>query len=339
MMKIYNPHKYKGGINIDAKVSIIGDVTHELDFTGFSAIFLEKYWHIKWQTVTEIKLNINIDYALYEDNIANVALVQIMQNSRVQKNYPNAPGTGHYKFSTSWLVHYGDDGLTFDPQGTVDLGSNGGSSGVAVAVELTQNQNSHEADAAFVSLLIKMKAGDSSDGLSFGLYGVGVSGLGASKSSYSLDVPLKVFLYAVNRPSKEKPVTIPEDLLSFSVRFMENERVISDAHLSRLDDWISRLKRDSPSLTGAIKGGKVPISLSGYASTTGSTKVNDKISLDRVTSLEIEIKRKFESRAIRFLRQAKGNREAEQKGAVPAERRVDIKLDRAEAIKAVQSGP
>lgn len=337
-MIIRDPNKYKGTINIDAKLIIIGDVTHELDFTGISAIFLAKYWHIDWQKVREIKLVVKIDYALHKDSVAGSVLSGVIQNPKTQKNYPNMPGTGHYNFSTSWLVHYGADGITFDPQGTVDLGSTAGSSGVAVAVELAQNQNTHEADAAFVSLLIKMKGGESSDGISFGLYGVGVSGIGASSSSFSRDLPLKVFLYAVNRPRKEKPAAIPEDLLSFSVRFVENERVISDAHLSRLDDWISRLKREGPNLTGAIRSGKVPITLSGYASTTGSAKVNDKISQDRVTSLEIEIKRKFESQAIRFVRQAKGKREAEQKGPVPAERRVDIKLDRAEAIKAVQ-GP
>lgn len=337
-MQIHRPNNYIGKINVDASVLIIGDVTQELNFTGYNAIFLARYWHIDWQKVKEIKININIDYALHEDTVAGAVMGGVMQSPKVQKDYPNAPGTGHYKFSASWLVHYGSDGLTFDPQDPVDLGSIGGSAGITVAVELAQKQNTHEADAAFVSLLVKMKMGSSSDGIGFGIGPVGLSGIGASKSGYSIDMPLKVFLHAVNRPSKEKQVTIPEDLLSFSVRFVENERVISDAHLSRLDDWIGRLKRDAPSLTGAIKGGKVPILLSGYASTTGSTKVNDKISLDRVTSLEIEIKRKFESRTIRFVRQAKGNREAEQKGAVPAERRVDIKLDRAEALKAVQAG-
>jgi outer membrane protein OmpA-like peptidoglycan-associated protein len=336
-MKILNPGPYRGSIIIDAKAQIIGDINHELNFTGFSAIFLQKYWHIHWNKVREIKFNVNIDYALYGKHV-NTPTIAIMQRSDIQKKNPDAYGTGHYKFSTSWLVHYGADGVTFQPQGTIDLGSRGGTSGVAVAIQLAQNQNTHEADAAFVSLLIQMKAGESSDGLSFGLYGVGVSGVGASKSSYSRDLPLKIFLYAVNRPKKEKLATIPEDLLSFSVRFVENERFISDAHLSRLDDWITRMKRDAPGLTGAIKGGKVTILLSGYASTTGSTKVNDRISHDRVTSLEIEIKRKFESQAIRFLRQAKGKREAAQKGAVPAERRVDIKLDRAEAIKAVRDG-
>ena len=337
-MIIRNPGKYKGKINVDAKAIIVGRTINELYFHGYSAILQAQYWHILWKTVKEIKLIVKIDYALHEDTVAGSAIGSITRSPEVQKNYPNMPGTGHYNFSTSWLVHYGSDGLTFDPQGTIDLGSTAGSSGVTVAVELAQNQNTHEADAAFVSLLIKMKGGEASDGLSFGLYGVGVSGIGASSSSFSRDMPLKVFLFALNRPSKEKPAAIPEDLLSFSVRFVENERVISDAHLSRLDDWISRLKREAPNLAGAIKGGKVPITLSGYASTTGSAEVNDKISQDRVTSLEIEIKRKFESQAIRFVRQAKGKREAEQKGAVPAERRVDIKLDRAEAIKAVQ-GP
>lgn len=334
-MQINNPNIYYGSIIIDPRVSIIGDIDYGFEFSHVLEFFIERRWHIKWQKVKEIKFNINIDYDLSEDSNNDAYFPNVY---RRLFRLRNPLGIGHYKFSTSWLVHYGENGFTFDPQGTVDLGSSGGSSGVAVAVEVTQNQNSHESDAAFVSLLIKMKMGHSRDGISFGLFGLGVNGIGASKSSYSRDVPLKLLLFAVNRPSKEKLVTISEDLLSFSIRFVENERVISDAHLSRLDDWISRLKRDSPSLTGAIKGGKVPILLSGYASTTGSAKVNDKISLDRVTSLEIEIKRKFESRAIRFVRQAKGNREAEQKGAVPAERRVDIKLDRAEAIKAVQSG-
>ncbi len=336
-MQIQNPSNFRGKINIDAKVLVIGDVTHHLDFTGYNALLLARYWHIKWKEVSEIKIIVNIDYHLFEGFVNDITF-RMASDPSVQKEYPRMYGTGHYKFSTSWLVHYGPDGLTFDPQGAVDLGSIGGSAGVTVAVELAQNQNTHEADAAFVSLILKMKMGASGDGFSFGIGPVGLSGIGSSKSGYSVDMPLKVFLYAINRPSKEKTATVPEDLLSFSVRFVENERVISDAHLSRLDDWISRVKRDAPSLTGAIKVGKVPILLSGYASTTGSTKINDKISLDRVTSLEIEIKRKFESPTITFVRQAKGNREAEQKGAVPAERRVDIKLDRAQAIKAVQAG-
>lgn len=337
MIVIHNPHIYMGKINIDAKVIISGDVTHELEFSDINSIILDKYWHIKWNKVSKITINVKIDYGLVRKNsVVDAMMYPLTQSPRAQKDYPDLPGTGHYNLSTSWLVQYGESGITFAPQGIVDLGSNGGAAGVAVAVELAQNQNALEADAAFVSLMIRMKGGDSSDGISFGLLGVGVSGIGASKSSYSRDLPLKVFLFATDRPRKEKPATIPEDLLSFSVRFAENERVVSDAHLSRLDDWISRLKREAPNLTGAIKGGKVPISLSGYASTTGSAKVDDRISQDRVTSLEIEIRRKFESKAIRFVRQAKGHREAEQKGAVPAERRVDIKLDRAEAIKAVQ---
>ncbi len=48
------------------------------------------------------------------------------------------------------------------------------------------------------------------------------------------------------------------------------------------------------------------------ARTTGFNGIDDRIRRDRVSSIEIETKQKCESRAIRFVRQASGHRDAEQ---------------------------
>lgn len=335
-MIISNPGNLTGTINVSAKLAISGDVYHEVNLVDLNSIILPAHWHIKWSSVREIKLIVKLDYALQKKSFFTGGPADFLHDPRFKDIMPNTPGKGRYHFSMSWLVNYGANGLTLDPQSVADLGSTSTAGGVVVAVELIPNQSARESDNAFVSLLIKMKGGYSDEGFSFGIYGVGVNGVGASGSSFSYDVPLKALLYAIGRPSTEKQIVIPEDLFSFSIRFSENERAVSDGHLSRLDDWINRLKREAPNLTKAIRDGRVLVSLSGYASTTGSNGIDDRVSRDRVSSIEIEIKRKFESRAIRFVRQAKGHRDAQQKGAVAAERRVDIKIVRAEATRAVQ---
>ncbi|CAN7517828.1 hypothetical protein LJR090_004300 [Bosea sp. LjRoot90] len=319
-MIIRDPGEFKGKINISPKLIIHGDISEELDFVDNSAVFIPKGWHIKWKNVTSIEIIVRIDYKLLIAPFFGSLTI----------------GDGHYSFSNSWLVHYGDSGITLDPQLGVDLGSSPGAKGIVVAVGLAMIQSAHEADAAFVSLHVQMKGGYSDDGISFGLFGVGVSGVFASASAFSRDVPLKVFLFAKDRPSKEKQVEITDDLLSSSVYFEKNKHLIDRSSLGDLAGWIKSLQGKAPNLTKAIKDGKVTITLSGYASTEGSTKVNDNISKERIGSLEKEIKRKFDSEAIRIDAQPHGKRDAKQKGNVPAEMRVDIKLDRAEATKAVQ---
>jgi hypothetical protein len=286
-------------------------------FVGVKGWFLPLPTHFKWKEVKEIEILIDLSYEIW-----------IPRSLKV--------GSGAYKLSQRWYVDYGKKGTALQTGPLKDLGSKG-KGDFAVHVAIDTFQPPVEADWNSVTLVLRLTAGMSDEGITIGVGPVS-GNVGGSSGIRKMDYEFRLNYLVTDRP--EEPVPLPEDLLSQDVWFeKEDQEQISVDELRRLEkEWSDPLRSRAPELAAAIHGGTVRIKLTGHASATGKSKdYNRALSRKRITSVADAIKTTFKSQKINYDPLPLGQDVATQKGPAPQERRVEIEIDREGAKAALSS--
>jgi hypothetical protein len=303
-------------LDIDAKLTLRGEgnrAVYEAPFLFHDKFktFVPQFAAFKWEDVKEAEVLIEIKYRILGDA---------------------GLGEGHYKFTQTWAVRYGKDGIILHSGRLIDLGSKG--DGVfVVQVQIQAIEPSIESDSVPVILMLRLAAGDKDDGLTVS---VGpVSGNVLPKANVrTKDYEFKVDFFAVGRP--REAIEVPDDLLNHDVWFEdEDQPQMSPAELRRLEEkWSDPLRAyQRGKLAAAIQKGECPITLNGHASVTGRSKMhNHALSLKRINSVGGAIKTTFRSMKIVFVPVPQGQMAATQSGPASQERRVEIVIDRKSAI-------
>ncbi|HRD68021.1 MAG TPA: hypothetical protein PKY50_17930 [Candidatus Competibacter sp.] len=248
-----------------------------------------------------------------------------------------------------WVIQYPEQGLLISKTNNNGSGvkKSDGDIGVQIACDASESPQGFK--GPFIAINTNISISKSSSGITVnaGINNATKNGsisteiISASSSSRSTNYEFKVNLSVIGRPNvvvAPRPLEVPEDLLTHNVYFeIENQKDLSAEELRRLEDkWHDPLFRQSPKLYNAIKSGKCQIWLSGYASTTGKEAHNKNLSKDRITSVEEALKTDlFKSKNVKFVRLPQGEKSSTQKGAVARERRVEIQIQKSEAIIAM----
>jgi hypothetical protein len=325
-------------MKVNATIRLIdgsGKTLRVVPFIFGSTDFVPHVLHLKWkemQQIEQIGIFLDIDYDI---------VVMPMEKK--------AQGKGSFRLLQPWRVTQGQNGVLLDQLKYKHLVSPKFSEGFAVQVELNPDQTPRESDVAFVSLQLRLTGGFTDDGFTVNVgYGPVSAGapVGAIKGRYLQDYEFKATIHIHERPEKSDPVNLPADLLTHIVYFDEPIRPgkapgedqpnLSATELRRLEDaWVKPLQSRAKELYWVISNGKCPIILSGYASTTGKPRHDDEMSDRRIRSVEEAIKDAFKSDKINIVPIPKGHGSATQRGVVAREKRVEIKIDRQDAERAI----
>ncbi len=260
-------------------------------------------------------------------------------------------GSGRLRSFQEWTIQYPQEGLLISKlknnPGDGVIESKGD---LALVILHVASETPQGFEGPFIAIDTNMavsKAADDGSPIGVGFEFKGVSfateiKAGASSSeSRSVNYALQTYLSVIGRPNvvaAPRPLEVPEDLLTHNVYFdKENDKDLSPEELRRLEDkWHDPLFRQSTKLYSAIKSGKCQIWLSGYASTTGKEATNKNLTKDRITSVEEALKTDlFKSKNVKVVRLPQGEKSSTQKGAVARERRVEIQIQKWEAIMAM----
>jgi outer membrane protein OmpA-like peptidoglycan-associated protein len=244
--------------------------------------------------------------------------------------------TGNFSFIATWKIYHDDSKLVLDYQGERDLGSHSGGP-FAIGVQPREYQSASQATFKTVTLVMGFNAGWAADGVEIGLShgsGVGVSVTSAGESRrYSKDFDLTVQCL-VDQPKQR--VKLPSGLLKHPVYFKFKKATLDGGQLSDLKGWYDKLEEDAPPLFAAIRDGRCPLILSGYASTPGRPDDNRELSDNRIKAVRLELEsRLFESRKLRITTAPYGEDRALQDGEADAEQRVEVWIKPAHAEKAM----
>ncbi len=304
-------------MKVNATIRLIDGSGKALRFVPFifgSTDFVPHVLHLKWKEMQEIEqigIFIDIDYDI----------VAVPMDSKAQ-------GQGSFRLLQPWRVTQGQNGVLLDKINFKHLVSPKYSKGFAVGVELNTDQTPRESDVAFVSLQLRLTGGFTDAGFTVSVgYGPVSAGVpvGEIGGSYLQDYEFKATIHIHERPEKSDPINLPADLLTHIVYFDEPTRPgkapgedqpnLSATELRRLEDaWVKPLQSRAKELYWVISDGKCPITLKGYASTTGTRKHDDEMSDRRISSVEEAIKGAFESDKINIVPIPKGHGSATQPG-------------------------
>lgn len=260
-------------------------------------------------------------------------------------------GSGRLHWFEEWTITYPQEGLLVDhlksSPGTGIIKHEGD---LALAASYNTSQSPQGMAGPFIAIDAELAIfKPEKSGMPFGFnveiksvsFSTEVEVGGSPSESRSVNYELQAFLSVIGRPNvvvTPRPLEVPEDLLSHNVYFdKENDKDLSSDELRRLEDkWHDPLFRQSTKLYNAIKSGKCQIWLSGYASTTGKEATNKNLTKDRITSVEEALKTDlFKSKNVKVVRLPQGEKSSTQKGAVARERRVEIQIQKWEAIMAM----
>jgi hypothetical protein len=280
-----------------------------------------------WKEVEEIHIIVDIDY--------NIMVATTFHPFKAQ-------GAGSYRLDQGWRVVYGDNGLVLEPKPYKNVVPASGSGDFAFAVDLLTDQNPRENGPTYASLLLRLRGGETDDGITLGVT-AGPATIGGafakSSASYVEDYELKLNINVNGKPGKQpEPIILPADMLKEVVYFDEpikagntpgeDQPNLSAAELRRLEDtWIRPLQSRAPELYDVIKSGDCPLTLMGYASDTGNVQYDFAISQKRITSVTEALKNLIGSERLKINRVPLGHYAARQTGAVAREKRVEILID------------
>ena len=330
----------KINVDINAKVQVFesgGGIPRESIFILdiFKNQFVPLTIGVNWGTTDRIRIMVEIKY--------DIAILP----SPVGGNSDFAgAGTGTLFGFQEWVIQYPEQGLLLSK--TKSSGGNGvikSDGDIGIQVTNVPSESPQGFKGPFIAMDTNISISKSKSGLSIGVEYGPVSAskevMSGSSSSRSVNYEFQVNLSVIGRPNvvtPPKPLEIPKDLLSHNVYFeKEDQKDMGAEELRRLEDWVKKIQSQSPKLYNAIKSGKCPIKLSGYTSTTGKEAHNEKLSINRLKSVNEALKTNiFKSKNLDIDMLPLGEQRATQKGAVIRERRVEIVIPQSEAIAAMQ---
>lgn len=323
--------KYHDSLNyldVNAKVQVFengGGTPRESVFEYAKGKFTHLTIGVNWGTTDRIRLEVEIKYKLL--------------NQVFSGDFTGA-GSGTLLAFQEWVIQYPEEGLLISKtKGVSSVIESEGNLGIIG--NHTPNETPQGFKGPFIAINTNILLSVSKSGITIG-GGYGPASVskeaGGSTASRSVNYEFQVNLSVIGRPNvvaAPRPLEVPEDLLTHNVYFeIENQKDLSADELRRLEDkWHDPLFRQSSKLYNAIKSGKCQIWLSGYASTTGKEANNKNLSKDRITSVEEALKTDlFKSKNVKFVRLPQGDKSSTQKGAVARERRVEIQIQKWEAV-------
>ncbi|AHY50704.1 hypothetical protein [Bradyrhizobium japonicum] len=327
-------------LNIEARAVLVGTRIIDIPFL-YNVLTREFVPHsipIKWNDVSEIKIPILIDYK-----------VTRWRSSGPGLPIPVAKGVGSYDLVQSWAIKYVGSDVLLEAPTLKDNGSaSSKDSDIVVSARVETTQWSPKLGLATVKLLVKLSAGETRQGATFGLQVGGQhasAGVSSSPqtttSAYSKDYELKVSYLVTDRP---KP-SVEERFLRTDVYFAEDKDDLLSQDIVKLrDEWYYPMTERYPALSTAVREGKCPITLIGYASDTGPANLtkkedyNVKISRRRIDSVANGLRKIMDSDKIAFQRDARGQADVTQRGAADQEKRVRISIDRGTADGLISQG-
>ncbi|MDG4595343.1 MAG: hypothetical protein P9F75_06570 [Candidatus Contendobacter sp.] len=340
----YQGSKFDSYIDISPQVHIFDDGgglprKYFIGFDSKTNKFLPLEIGVNWGKTDRIRIEIETIYNLKHE-------LPSLDPFSDYRSIPKAffgEGSGRLRSFQEWTIQYPQEGLNISK-----LKSNPGNGVIeskgdlALVVSHVASENPQGFKGSFIAIDTNVAISQSGGGgVTFNIGPVSTDVGGSSPESRSFNYELLVYLSVIGRPNvvaTPRPLEVPEDLLTHSVYFeAENQKDLSAEELRRLEDkWHDPLFRQSPKLYNAIKSGKCQIWLSGYASTTGKEANNKNLSKDRITSVEEALKTDlFKSKNIKFVRLPQGDKSSTQKGAIARERRVEIQIQKWEAITAM----
>lgn len=329
--------EYTSHIDINAKVQVFesgGGIPRESTFDYTNGKFTPLTIGVNWGTTDRIRIEMEIKYKL----------MHVPPYVKLGSNFMGV-GSGIIFAFQEWIIQYPEEGLLISK--TKSSAGNGvikSEGDLGIVVDRTPSETPQGYKGPFIAINTTISLSASQSGVSVGWNsgpGSVSKDVGGSTASRSLNYEFLVNLSVIGRPNvvaAPRPLEVPEDLLTHNVYFdKENDKDLSPDELRRLEDkWHDPLFRQSPKLYNAIKSGKCQIWLSGYASTTGKEANNKNLSKDRITSVEEALKTDlFKSKNVKFVRLPQGDKSSTQKGAVARERRVEIQIQKWEAITAM----
>ncbi len=292
---------------------------------------------VNWGTTDRIKIIIEIKY--------NIKIPYHV------KNFGDLGGeaSGTILGLQEWVIQYPEQGLLISKTNNNGSGVKKSDGDIGVQIACDASESPQGIKGPFIAINTNISISKSSSSLTVG---VGINNAkrsgsisteitSASSSSRSTNYEFKVNLSVLGRPkvvTSPKPLEVPEYLLSHNVYFeKEDQKDMGTEELRRLEDWVKQIQSQSPKLYNAIKSGRCQIQLSGYTSTTGKEAHNEKLSINRLKSVNETLKTDiFKSKNLDIDMSPLGEKRATQKGAVTRERRVEIVIPQSEAIAAMQ---
>ena len=300
-------------LDITAKLIIHDNPSREIPFNFMVDRFMPLPAHLKWQTIKELEVLIEMKYEV-----------------KVVKGVSVIEGEGKYIVSAKWSVDYNDDGINLQTIKVTPLVQKGEGK-FAIHIDANLYQQSLKGDIANTLLDLILTGGYTDDGVSVG-FGPFQANVGGSTGTYVKTYEFQIAQFATHRPAP--PIQLPEHLLSHDVFFeKEDQAQVGVEELRRLEDrWSDPLRKEAPELAAAIEAGNCPLTLTGHASVTGRSKeYNRSLSERRITSVADAIKTTFKSKKIAYVPVPKGQIMATQRGPAAQERRVEILINRDKA--------
>ena len=330
MKKFDNPFGIFGSLKIGA-VYAVGDDTYAFSMDGAGNASDSR--HADWQSFDSVVISVAVEYDLFNP----VGFTK---------------GDGKFGFKAIWKPSFSDDGLELALDGAQPkmLGGNKGAGDLVVAASVVLGESKAKTKKPFVEMVVTMGAGSETEGVQVGLQAGPLSlstTVGSSKGSTQREFSFKLALLTDQPARQAPPPNLKASLLEPAPMLFENEDQdsLSSLSIKELHAWVSKIKDEAPQLESVIAQGNLPIEIQAFASTTGSTAYDKKKTDQRADAVKNLLKKApyFNSSKIMFDTQSHGKSKAENKGAKHSiERRVEIRIDRSKAAKAIQqltSGP
>jgi hypothetical protein len=319
-------HGHRNFLKIDATAIIIGKTQNfsvPFNHNIKNNTFIPKSFNIKWEDVTELHISLDVSYEI---------TVWAKQNG---VPFPQESGAGFYKIIQKWDVNYSQDGISLLGSRAIDQGSSPGKEAtLVVAMNLNVQEYNKKTTLSAAIMVLKFSLGYTRQGATFG-FSVGpfsASGGGGSTSSgYSKDYEIRMDYLAVGKPEAAKAkVMLPDDVIRGPIiTFERDEWDMPGDMLNRIrTDWYIPLNRQYPALSEAVKDARVPISVFGYASSTGTPQHNLELSAKRANSVVQALKIVTGSDKLWIIIVPRGSSQVRTAGEVDQEKRVSFELAR-----------